>query len=103
MIKAVGFEQIGHISFLVLIYLENNINLKDDLTLDGPLLQLAYQILLTSIVDTKSLETLQNAIAVLCSLPLSQSTQKFVDKKLEIIIDETILQTSMAERVWISS
>ena len=74
MIKAVGFEQIGHISFLVLIYLEDNVNLKDDLTLDGPLLQLAYQVLLTSIVDTKSLETLQNAIAVLCSSPLCQKT-----------------------------
>jgi len=73
-LKAIGFSTYGHIAILLLISAEDSINLKQDLALEGPLLTIAYQTLLTSTNENSSLETLQNAIGLLSALPLNENT-----------------------------
>lgn len=102
-IEAAGLSAHAHMAILILVALSrDNLSIKEDLKLDGPLLLFARSILVHAIRRQASLESVQNMLLVLVAMPLSRSQIEFLDKKFKII-DQNLIEGALAERTWLSS
>lgn len=88
--------------FLLFAHSKDNINIMDDLKMDGVLLQFAHAILIHAIKHLNSLAPIQNLLLTLGSLPLSEKALSFSDKKLKIV-DKACVSKALAVRTWLSS
>jgi hypothetical protein len=103
MIERAGILAHSHtVVFLLLAHSRDNISIVEDLKMEGVLLSFARAILVHAIKRLGSLAPIQNLLLTLGSLPLSEKTLSFTDKKLKIV-DKTCVSKALAVRTWLSS
>ena len=88
--------------FLLYAHSLGRIDIQSDFKMESVLLKLAHAILLYSIKCLGSLAPVQNLLLILGSLPLSEKTLTYTDKKLKII-NKTDVSAALAVRTWLSS